>query len=279
MREYVSKVSWLEIFLWKLRRQKPLHRSDLFVHYPQVETLPQGFGIWLGHASFYVRIGGKGLLFDPVFGDIPFHKRLTPLPIDPKALKVDLVLISHGHYDHLDLASLRMLDAPCIVPRGLGKYLRFKEVVELEWWEEIEFEGLKIAALPAKHWHRRTLFDTNRALWASFLVENLYFAGDSAYADHFKKIGAEFRIDTALLPIGAYEPRHIMKENHMNPQEAYRAFLDLEAKRFIPYHYGAFILSDEPVDEPLRRIERLAKGDSRIHIVQPGEPFSIHPSK
>ncbi len=272
-------MSWIDIFLWKLQRKKPLHRSDLFVRYPDARALRGDFGIWLGHASFYLRIGGKGILFDPVFGDIPFHKRLIPPPLALEQLQVDLVLISHGHYDHLDITSIKPIDAPFIVPKGLGRYVKKKEVVELAWWEEMEVDGVRIAALPAKHWHRRGLLDTNKALWASFLVEDLYFAGDSAYADHFEAIAKRYKIETALLPIGAYQPRHIMKENHMDPDEAYRAFLDLQAKRFIPYHYGMFILSDEPVDEPLRRIEYLAGKDGRIQIVQPGEVFNIHPSR
>ncbi|NPA57571.1 MAG: hypothetical protein GXO19_07570 [Epsilonproteobacteria bacterium] len=252
-----------------MRRKEIEHRSDLLVLYPK--SLPLGdFLLWLGHGSFYIRIGGVGILLDPVFGHIPFHKRLTPLPIDPTTLGVDLILISHGHYDHLDLASLAPFDLPIITPIGLGHYIPGKKTIELGWWEEVELEGVRIRSLPAKHWHQRGLFDRNRALWCSFLIEDLFFCGDSAYSGHFRTIGEKCRIDTALLPIGAYEPRQIMAENHMDPHQAYQAFLDLGAERFIPYHYGTFILSDEPVDEPLRWIEKLAEEEKRIEILSPG---------
>ncbi|NPA83646.1 MAG: metal-dependent hydrolase [Epsilonproteobacteria bacterium] len=265
-----SKVNWLDILLWKLKAKRIQHTSDLFVIYPK--SLPLGdFILWLGHASFYLRIKGVGILLDPVFGDIPLHKRLIPLPLDPQSLQVDLILISHGHYDHLDLASLALFNVPIVTPTGLGRYIPHRRTIELGWWEEVEVEGVRIRALPAKHWHQRSLFDRNRALWCSFSIEELFFCGDSAYSNHFRDIGKKCRIDTALLPIGAYEPRHIMAENHMDPQQAYQAFLDLRAKRFIPYHYGTFILSDEPVEEPLRWIEELAIEDGRIQILQPGE--------
>jgi L-ascorbate metabolism protein UlaG (beta-lactamase superfamily) len=191
--------------------------------------------------------------------------------VDPAKLRVDLILISHGHYDHLDLPSLKAIDAPVVAPKGLGRYMRHKEVRELGWWDEMEVSGVRVRALPAKHWHQRTPFDRNRAHWCGFLVDDLFFCGDSAYDEHFERIGQSFDVGTALLPIGAYLPRHIMRHNHLGPDEAYRAFLDLKARCFIPYHYGTFILSDEPVDDPLRRIEALAAKDARIKILSPGE--------
>ncbi len=275
-----SKLDWFEVLKWKLESigKKPRHGSDLFVRHFEGVDGKKDYILWLGHASFYIRIKGKGILLDPVFGDIPFHRRLIPMPCDTGALDVDLILISHGHFDHLDTASLKLFDAPVIAPKGLGRYIKNKDVTELEWEEEHSFEDIKITSLWAKHWHQRGLFDKNRALWCSFLIEDIFFAGDSAYSTHFKRIGAGYDVKTALLPIGAYEPRKIMRENHLNPDEAYRAFLDLEASMFIPYHYGTFILSDEPVEEPLMRIEEIARRDGRIRILSPGSALIFQDS-
>ena len=267
-----SNVRWIDIVRWKIGRlgRSVAHPSDLMVCRFDPGKIEGDYIVWLGHATFYLRLQSKGILLDPIFGDIPFHKRLIPFPCDPKELDVDLILISHGHFDHLDIPSLSMFDASIVVPQGLGRYVKSKKVMELEWWQDIVIEGIKIRALPAKHWHQRGLFDKNAAFWCSFLIDGIYFAGDSAYYPHFKQIGSCHDIDIALLPIGAYEPRHIMKENHLSPEEAYEAFRDLKASMFIPYHFGTFILSDEPVDEPLRRIEAMAKRDERICILSPG---------
>ncbi|MRI57965.1 MAG: hypothetical protein C6H99_00485 [Epsilonproteobacteria bacterium] len=268
-----SNVRWLDIVRWKIGRlgKRVEHRSDLAVYYK--EAIEEDCLIWLGHATFYLRLGGKEFLIDPVFGDIPFHKRLVPLPWKPKG--VDAILISHGHFDHLDIPTLTLYDAPIIAPEGLSRYIKNKEIIELAWWQERKVGDITITALPAKHWHQRGLFDKNSAFWCSFLIDTIYFAGDSAYYTHFKQIGTCYDIDIALLPIGAYEPRYIMKENHLSPEEALRAFEDLGASSFIPYHYGTFILSDEPVDEPLRRIEALASKDERIEILNPGLAFIL----
>ena len=229
------------------------------------------FICWLSHASFLVSLGGKRILIDPVFGNIPFYKRYTPFPYAvEELLPVDYLLVSHTHYDHFDVPSLKALakksNFTAVLPLCMGALLSKKvaqrAVYELDWYEIYEAEGLKITLVPAKHWGRRGAFDTNTVLWGGYILEyagkTIYFAGDTAYGSHFKEIGERFRIDVALLPIGAYEPSHIMKHNHLDPDEAYLAFADLGAKEMIPMHYGTFKLTDEPMAEPLQRIGKIS---------------------
>ncbi|WP_201328553.1 MBL fold metallo-hydrolase [Thermotomaculum hydrothermale] len=143
----------------------------------------------------------------------------------------------------------------------MKKIFKKEKIKELSWFESWEFKGIKIVLLPAKHWSKRRLFDRNTSLWGSFLIQTdkttIYYAGDTAYSYHFKDIGEIFEIDYAFLPIGAYKPDYIMKHNHMNPEEAYKAFKDLNAKHFIPIHYGVFKLSDESVSEPYEKIVKI----------------------
>ena len=220
----------------------------------------------LGHGTILFQINGVRILTDPVFGDIPFYKRYTPFPYKVEDLgKIDVVLISHNHYDHMDLPSLRKIKGleKIILPLKSRRYVKniFSEekIVELEWFEEFIFKGVKIVFLPAKHWSKRGIFDMNTSLWGSFLIKgesvNCYYAGDTAYSFHFKDLGGMFEVDYAFLPVGAYKPDYIMKHNHMTPFEAYQAFKDLKARHFIPVHYGVFKLSDEPVSEPLKLLK------------------------
>ena len=243
----------------------------------------EDFIVWLGHATFYIQLDGVRILTDPVIGSVPFVPRLADFPIDPAALKPDIVLISHGHYDHLDLNSLEKLgvyekQTKIIMPSSLSSYIKKDaNISELAWYEAYESDKVGIVALPASHWHRRGLFDFNRALWCSFVIKSkdktLFFAGDTAFDTHFMEIQNKISsIDIALMPIGAYEPREIMKENHMNPQEALNASEILKAGEMIPYHYGTFKLTAEPVGEPHSWMTRLAQ-ESRIkvHILDIGE--------
>lgn len=250
------------------------------------------FIVWLGHATFYMQLDGVKIITDPVFGDIPLIPRLAEFPIDPKVLEPDIVLLSHGHYDHLDLKSLDALDiygkgVKVVMPLGLGSYLKDgANGVELDWYGTTTYRGVTIDALPASHWHRRGVFDFNRALWCSFSITSskrrLFFAGDTAMDGHFEEIKQKFApIDTALLPIGAYQPREIMKDNHLNPQEALEAAEILGAKEMLPYHYGTFKLSDEPIGEPYSWIKRLAVSSSKVDIkvVDVGEVYKLQREK
>ena len=236
--------------------------------------------VWLTHASFFIKISEFNILIDPVFYDIVGYKRYikTPYKIDDFE-KIDLVLVSHSHYDHADIKTLNEIyekfNPLFIFPKFLNILPKKAKIVDLLWFESVDFQKLKIDFLPSKHWSRRGLFDKNRSLWGSFLIKNskhsIYFAGDSGYDRHFYDIGLNYKIDFAILPIGAYKPQFIMKPSHLDPNEGVAAYKDLNAKFMIPMHYGTFKLSDEPLDEPLEMIKK--HNDKNIKILKPGEIF------
>ncbi|MGV9632108.1 MBL fold metallo-hydrolase [Streptomyces sp. NPDC003487] len=223
---------------------------------------------WAGHASWVVQIGGLTVLTDPVWSRriLGTPARITPVGVDWEALpRVDAVVISHNHYDHLDAPTLRRLprDTPVFAPAGLGGWFhrrRFTCVTELDWWEGAELSGVRFDFVPAHHWSKRTLTDTCHSLWGGWVLtapggRRLYFAGDTGYGHWFSRIGRRYPgIDLALLPIGAYDPRWWLSDVHCDPEEAVRAARDLGARRMAPMHWGTFILSAEPVLEPLTRV-------------------------
>lgn len=233
--------------------------------------------MWLGHASFYVRIGGVALITDPVFGDPPFLSRFVPVPSEIENIpQLDYVLISHDHRDHLDEGSIRELTN--IFPRaaviaGLGSEPLLRKwteptnsIMTAGWFQEFnsEIPDVKIYFLPARHWARRGLLDTNSRLWGSYIIQvhgtTIFFGGDSAYSKYYREIGELFpRVDYFITGIGAYEPRWFMKPIHKNPDEAVQAFVDMNAGTLIPMHYGTFDLSDEPPGQPLRDLKAAAK--------------------
>jgi len=235
------------------------------------DTLPKGeYALWLGHASVWIHLGETTIAIDPIVGNIPMYRRYTPLPIPVEQLYADVILLTHAHYDHFDkpsvLALLRKNPETIIVaPAGFWRYLKGhisrEKYFELGWWEAVKIGELLITFTPSKHWSKRTPFDTNKALWGGYVIQQsnhgIYHSGDSAMGEHFKEIGEKFEIDEAFLPIGAYRPEAIMKHNHTNPPEAIQACTDLGAKTLIPIHYGTFNLSDEPMNEPLEWFERL----------------------
>ncbi|MEU1400816.1 MBL fold metallo-hydrolase [Streptomyces sp. NPDC005728] len=223
---------------------------------------------WAGHASWIVRAGGLTVLTDPVWSRriIGTPARITPVGIDWDTLpRVDAVVISHNHYDHLDAPTLRRLPraTPVFVPAGLGSWFRrrrFTCVTELDWWEGAELSGVRFDFVPAHHWSKRTLTDTCHSLWGGWVLttpdgQRLYFAGDTGYGHWFSRIGRRYPgIDLALMPIGAYDPRWWLRDVHCDPEEAVQATLDLGARRMAPMHWGTFVLSAEPVLEPLTRV-------------------------
>ena len=231
---------------------------------------------WVGHASFVVQIGGLVVLTDPVWSRrIPgVRPRLTPPGVAWRDLpRVDAVVISHNHYDHMDGPTLRRLprDTPVFVPAGLGRWFRrrgFKRVRELDWWESTRLGEVDFGFVPAHHWSRRTLTDTCRSLWGGWVLtaagRRIYFAGDTGYGHFFGDIGRRCAgIDLALLPIGAFEPRRMMRDWHTDPQEAVQACLDLGAPRMATMHWGTFVLSAEPVLSPVERVRRAWAGTGR----------------
>jgi L-ascorbate metabolism protein UlaG (beta-lactamase superfamily) len=204
--------------------------------------------------------------------------------IAPAALPpVDIVLVSHNHYDHLQPSSLRLFrrSATFVVPLGLRKFIPSSGAVldgpasyafvenqigrrahlQLDWWQTGKAGVAEVTSVPAQHFAARTPWDRNRTLWCGYIVRvdgvTIYFAGDSGYSAQFKEIGARFPgIDVALIPIGAYEPRWFMTPAHMNPEEAVRVHQDVRARTSIAMHFGTFQLTDEPIDEPVRALER-----------------------
>jgi L-ascorbate metabolism protein UlaG (beta-lactamase superfamily) len=225
---------------------------------------------WAGHASYVLRLGAACVLTDPVWSlKIPgVPRRLTPPGVAWSELPtVDAVVISHNHYDHLDAPTIRRLPrgTPVLVPAGLGAWFTrrgFTAVTELDWWEGVEVAGLRFDFVPAHHWSRRTLFDTCRSLWGGWVVTapdgtRLYHAGDTGYGHWFAEIGQRYPgIDAAMLPIGAYAPRWFMRSVHMDPDEAVQACADLGARRLASMHWGTFVLTQEPVIEPLERVRK-----------------------
>jgi N-acyl-phosphatidylethanolamine-hydrolysing phospholipase D len=238
---------------------------------PQDVSIPPAHGwraVWLGHASFMLQGCGVSLLIDPVFSDycapfpIPRLKRkqappclLTELPV------IDAVLLTHSHYDHLDLPTLRKLgwETRLLVADGHAAWLRkkgFKNVAEVRWHESIDLGGnLRVTATPAQHFTARSFHDRDLAHWCGWLLEGagrtLWHAGDSGYCEAFQDIGARYGpIDFGMIPIGAYQPRHIMHPMHMNPDEAVVAFIETRCRRAVGMHWGTFRLTDEALGEP-----------------------------
>ena len=248
--------------------------------------------IWLGHSCFWLRIEGVTLLFDPVLYSSLGLRRRHALPCLPEDLTgIDLLLLSHGHRDHLDQESLRFLakENPglrVLSSLRMGPLLRGMvpglAVQEAGWWQRYDLgpaSPLEIYYLPASHWHRRGLADLNRVLWGSFLIKAadklIYFAGDTAYGDHFEQIERHFGpLDVVLMPIGAYKPAFMMAQSHVNPHEAAKAANVLRAGHLVPMHYGTFDLSDEPASEPLRQLTEVAAGGmlrGELHAPAVGE--------
>ncbi len=258
---------------WRQMRQKeswPDHIDDPIFPPPGRAAHDHISATFIGHSTFLVQIGGICVLTDPIWS-----KRCSPVFFaGPRRVRqpgqrlnalprVDLLLVTHNHYDHMDLPTLRRVRARWApeVATGLGNARHLakadiRSADELDWWQSTELAGARVTYVPAQHFSSRGLYDRNQCLWGGFVIEAggavVYFAGDSGYCPHFAEIGQRFpRIDLALLPIGAYEPRWFMRQQHVNPEEAVRAHLDLRARRSIGMHFGTFQLTDEAIDAPV----------------------------
>ncbi len=242
-----------------------------------------GDGVWwLGHATLLLRLHGRYLLTDPVFST-----RASPLQFlgpqrkTPPALALehlpplDAVLISHNHYDHLDLHSVRAIhrrfpDACFYVPLGLGRWFRqhgIRNVRERDWWQGASADKFTFTAVPARHWSMRTLWDRNRSLWCGWVIESpalrFWFCGDSGESRLLATIGQRLGpLDAAAIPIGAFEPRWFMANHHMGPQEAVTLWRDIGRPLAVPIHWGAFELADESLDTPPRELMAQLKHDN-----------------
>jgi N-acyl-phosphatidylethanolamine-hydrolysing phospholipase D len=247
---------------------------------------------WLGHATVLLQTNGVNIITDPVFSErtapVQFAgpKRHVPFMMTPDELpEIDVVFVSHNHYDHLDRNTIldfktRFPKATYIVPLGLKPWFESEGVMnvrELDWWDSLELGGLKYHFVPAQHWSKRSLSDTNRSLWGGIVVEapnsppplqgeekiwRFIYTGDTGYSQDFKDIGAKFPdgFDWAAIPIGAYEPRWFMKAQHVNPEESVQIMKDLGAKQSLAVHWGTWMLTDEALDLPPKHLaEALAK--------------------
>jgi L-ascorbate metabolism protein UlaG (beta-lactamase superfamily) len=242
---------------------------------------------WIGHASFLIQFTDLNVLIDPNFANWLFLlKRLKRSGLRIRDLPpIDVVLLTHAHFDHFHRPTLRKLPHPKIgiMPRGvadLAHNLGFSRVIELEWWECFSQgkSNWKVTFTPSQHWGARTLTDRHRG-YGGFVLEHqgrkIYHAGDSAYFDGFKEIGKRLAPEIALLPIGAYHPE-TFRAVHMGPDEAIKAFLDLNSRHLVPMHFGSFRLSFEDMDEPLRWLRELAaqnKITSRLQALEEGVPM------
>jgi len=231
---------------------------------------------FIGHSSFFIQIGGQNIVIDPNYAKWIFVlKRLRRPGVKVRDLPaIDIVMVSHAHFDHLHRPSLRAIAnhtrritgrAPLlIVPEhvtDLVSDLGYRKIVEMKWWDECETRGLTITHTPSKHWGARVLRDMHRG-FGGFVVKSakhsFYHSGDTAYFDGFSEIGRRLQPELAFLPIGAYDPPSF-RNVHTSPEDAMQAFRDMNARWMVPMHYGTFRLSHEPMDEPLQRLEQQAE--------------------
>lgn len=249
--------------------------------------------VWLGHASYLIRLNGVLILIDPVFGSpSALIKRFSDLPISIEKLnKLDIILLSHDHRDHADEASMKTLarQNPKVqyltglkLDSLLYKWTKSENIQAAGWYQQFDAKfDLKITYLPSRHWGKRFIADTNERLWGGFMIEGkgktIYFAGDSGYGPHFKEIAAVFpNIDIAMIGMGAFKPEWFMGPSHTSPSDAHKAFKDTGAKTLLPMHYGTFDLADEPIGEPFRQMTEIkAKTNDHIVLLNVGEVFKL----
>jgi len=272
---------------------------------PHLDALPSpeedAYAItWIGHATFLIQWAGYTIITDPLFGDLTFlfqRLRKPGIALD-KLPPIDAVVISHNHWDHMDKHALQIIakqspQCTFFVPQGDKVWLQkwgIERIIESQWWDTHMMsknnKDLRAVFLPAYHWSQRSLFDFNRSLWGSWMIEiagkKLYFAGDTATGKHFACIAQEYApFDFALMPIGPCEPKSWMKKSHLNVEDAIEAFTVLNAKHFLPMHWGTFHFG---TDTPLLPIERLQTlwpsvfqkaDDKELHVLRIGQKMIL----
>ena len=271
-------------------------RSGIIAYLPSIcyhfnTRMPDSITL-INHATVLIQLGGVNVLTDPIYSrTVSFmFPRMQKAGIPFNDLPpINYVLISHSDYDHLNMKTLRRLrrrgSSTLIVPKGIGSYGQragFPNVLELSPWEKFEEGGTRITCVPAKHVSKRKPGDPGSNSCAGFVVErsdrSVYFAGDTAYGEFFTEIGSRHTIDVALLPIGAYKPEKWFKNLHLHPVTALQAFQDLRAKDLVPFHWGTFWISDEPMEEPPQKLlsEAQRRGiQDKVHVLRNGESFNL----
>jgi L-ascorbate metabolism protein UlaG (beta-lactamase superfamily) len=297
-----------QVFRWQFGGGRQRHRWPDWAPSPHIDTPParvDGGSVrlsFVGHASWLIQTSGLNILVDPVWSEraSPFTwagpKRHNDPGIAFEALpKIDSVLVSHGHYDHLDVATLSKLSAKfaprVITPLGNDVAMRAADAAikaeAFDWHDRVELgNGVAATLVPTRHWSARGMFDRNRALWASFVLETpagkLYVVCDSGYGDggHFRRVAETHGpLRLAILPIGAYEPRWFMQDQHMNPSDAVKALADCGATQALAHHHGTFQLTDEAIDAPVIALgmaldeAKIPRG--RFVALKPGQVFEL----
>jgi L-ascorbate metabolism protein UlaG (beta-lactamase superfamily) len=315
----IDPAAWMprslgEFFRWQRERAMldiPPPKLDLAAIVPDLGLIrgrSNHFSVtWIGHATALVQIGRTNVLTDPHFSERASPVQwLGPKRWQPPAVRleelphIDVVLISHNHYDHLDENSVRALNAQpggaplFIVPLGVERWLASVGITHtraLDWWDSVRVNDVTVHLTPVQHWSRRTLADTNTTLWGGFVVEGesrgkprrVFFSGDTGYSkQHFNDIGTRFGgFDLALLPIGAYEPRWLMSAQHVNPREAVQIHRDLRARLSVGIHWGTFQLTDEPIDQAVADLaaarSQLGVGPREFVTLRHGQTLRLDP--
>ena len=294
-----NEKSLSEVLKWSWSREEPKKEFIKTNENINLNSLKdrEHYALWIGHSTFLINNGDLTILTDPIFSEraspLKFAgpKRLIKPVIKIKDLpEVDVITISHNHYDHLDINSLRKIqkkfpNVKILVPKGDLKLLKnynLNNGFEFLWWEEIIFDNTKFIFTPAQHWSARGLRDRNKSLWGSWFIKteekNIFHAGDTGYSEDFieirNRLGA---VDFAMIPIGAYDPQWFMSYSHVNPEEALSIAKDLDAKKSIGMHWGTFILTDEPVLEPRERLNKITNQTNvDFYTVTPGNIIEMY---
>jgi L-ascorbate metabolism protein UlaG (beta-lactamase superfamily) len=294
--EEAAGKSFRDFLKWTFTNKKPeLVAIDSSDEWKELDSGSTDYMVWIGHATYLINKDNLTILTDPVFSKraspVRFAgpKRLIPpaIPID-KLPKIDVITVSHNHYDHLDLRSLKKIykanpNAIFLVPKGDKRRLErrgIENVIEFLWWEEIEIKGSKFTFTPVQHWSARGIADRNKTLLGGWFMnlktETIYHAGDTGYSKDFietkKRLGSP---SISLIPVGAYAPRWFMKTNHVNPPEAIQIAIDLESERNFGMHWGTFQLTDEEILEPPKLLKESLRDqglpDNFFNILRPGQ--------
>ena len=294
-----NEKSLSEVLKWSWSREEPKKEFIKTNENINLNSLKdrEHYALWIGHSTFLINNGDLTILTDPIFSEraspLKFAgpKRLIKPVIKIKDLpEVDVITISHNHYDHLDINSLRKIqkkfpNVKILVPKGDLKLLKnynLNNGFEFLWWEEIIFDNTKFIFTPAQHWSARGLRDRNKSLWGSWFIKteekNIFHAGDTGYSDDFIEIRNRLGpVDFAMIPIGAYDPQWFMSYSHVNPEEALNIAKDLNAKKSIGMHWGTFILTDEPVLEPRERLNKISNQTNiNFYTVTPGNIIEMY---
>jgi Predicted Zn-dependent hydrolases of the beta-lactamase fold len=297
MRKKAMTISGIKdfIFAGDAQRVPANNLPEVKVDFEQFKKADQDFKVvWFGHSSLLLNLDGKTVLIDPVLSDTTgplgfmmkrFQKAVTDLSELPP---IDVIIISHDHYDHLDMDSVKFFknkETKFIVPLGVAAHLvgwgiSASRITELDWWQNSKIDGLEIIATPAQHFSGRGFFNQNKSLWASWVIRNekhnIYFCADSGYDTHFKDIGEKYGpFDLAFIEDGQYNEK--WREVHLLPEESIQAFYDLKAKRYFPIHWGMFNLALHAWYEPIENIAKFT-AEKKIPLIAPkiGEVVTVN---